>query len=212
MSKLKKGLFGGLSGKIGKLVFGTWKGISYLRSLPVSYNNPKTPAQLRQRSIFTITMDFLRPLKDFVKFSYRESAVNMTEFNKAMSWNMKNAFSGEGTNVQFDYAAARVSHGDLTTAKNPMIESLSGNTVKVTWVDNSGEGSAGKSDRLLLLAYNAVKKQATWITHGIYRATGQAEIQLPDDYAGDTIHLYLAFARPDYSSSSNSSYLGSISV
>lgn len=40
MGTIKKGILGGFSGKVGTVVGGSWKGISYMRSLPQKVKKP----------------------------------------------------------------------------------------------------------------------------------------------------------------------------
>ena len=41
MAIISQGILGGISGKIGNVVGGSWKGIDYLRIMPASVANPK---------------------------------------------------------------------------------------------------------------------------------------------------------------------------
>ena len=43
MGKINQGILGGVSGQVGNVIGGTWKGIDYLRIKPSSVANPKTP-------------------------------------------------------------------------------------------------------------------------------------------------------------------------
>jgi len=56
MGTIKKGILGGFSGKVGTVVGSSWKGISYMRSLPLKVRNPRTLRQLDQRSKFAIAL------------------------------------------------------------------------------------------------------------------------------------------------------------
>jgi hypothetical protein len=59
MGRIKKGILGGFSGKVGSVVGASWKSIDYIRSLPASVRNPRTPAQVNQRSKFATVIKFL---------------------------------------------------------------------------------------------------------------------------------------------------------
>jgi hypothetical protein len=52
MAKMKQGILGGISGKVANVVGTSWKGIAVLKSLPLSVANPKTTAQVAQRTAF----------------------------------------------------------------------------------------------------------------------------------------------------------------
>ncbi|MFW6020432.1 MAG: DUF6266 family protein [Bacteroidales bacterium] len=208
MARANKGLLGGLSGRISNLVAGSWKGINYIRSRPSAFHDPKTKAQIQQRNRFKLVLEFIRPVKDFIKLSFRQYAINMTEYNKAMSWNMKNAIAGVPPDLHLDYSVVLLSHGDLTPPKNAQYTLTSNMALSVQWDDNSGQGSAKPTDYALLAAYNENKQHAVWIANGPTRKNKAALLQLPSDYQGDTIHVYFAFARRDYTISSDSIYLG----
>ena len=45
MGKIKKGVFGEFTGKVGNLVGCTWKGIPYMRTRPANMTNPRTEKQ-----------------------------------------------------------------------------------------------------------------------------------------------------------------------
>ena len=59
MAKIKKGILGGISGTVGNVVGGNWRGIDYIRSKPSSVRNPNTEAQRAQRMRFRLVMSFL---------------------------------------------------------------------------------------------------------------------------------------------------------
>jgi hypothetical protein len=42
MGKISQGILGGISGKVGNVIGGSWKGIDYIRVKPSSVANPRT--------------------------------------------------------------------------------------------------------------------------------------------------------------------------
>ena len=91
MGKIAQGILGGLSGKVGNVIGGSWKGIDYIRIKPSSVANPRTVGQVNQRTKFTATLEFLQAVKPFIKLGYKGLAVKKTEFNAAMSYVLNNA-------------------------------------------------------------------------------------------------------------------------
>jgi hypothetical protein len=57
--------------------------------------------------------------------------------------------------------------------------------------------------------YNPTKRESTFILDGAERSVGQQTLSIPSSYAGDEVHLFMAFLRVDESRVSNSVYLGS---
>ena len=103
MGVIKQGILGGVAGKVGAVVGGIWKGIDYLRSMPASVANPNTVKQQNQRSKFTLTLNFLKPLTSLLPIGFKNYASGMTGFNVAMSYNVKNAITGVFPNFAVNY-------------------------------------------------------------------------------------------------------------
>jgi hypothetical protein len=212
MGKISQGILGGVSGKVGNVVGGSWKGIDYLRILPASVANPRTPAQMDQRSKFITVINFLQPIKDFIRVGFKNYAVKMTQFNSAMSYNVKNAIAGTYPDYTIDYPNALVSRGGLAPALNGAASSTVAGLVSFEWDDNSGDGNAESSDKALLVVYNPAKNEAVFILDGANRITGVQEVTIPDNYSGDTVHAYIGFISEDGVSVSNSKYVGAVQI
>jgi len=85
MGTIRKGILGGFSGKVGTVVGGSWKGIAYMRSLPMKVRNPRTLPQMNQRSKFATTLRFLKPMTALLRTGWKLYANRQTPFNAAMS-------------------------------------------------------------------------------------------------------------------------------
>lgn len=212
MGTISQGILGGVSGKVGNVVGGSWKGIDYLRIMPASVANPQTEAQMDQRSKFITVLNFLQPLKEFVRIGFKSYAVKMTQFNSAMSFNLKNGISGEYPDYTIDYANALVSRGGLAPALNGTASSVIAGLVSIEWEDNSGEANASTTDKSLLAVYNPSKNEAVAILNGANRVTGVHEVTVPASYSGDTVHVFIGFTKADGSEVSNSKYVGEVQV
>lgn len=209
MGKIAQGILGGLSGKVGNVIGGNWKGIDYLRIKPSSVANPRTEGQVNQRNKFTVTLDFLQPNLAFVQKGYKKYAVKMTQFNAAMSYVLNNAITGTAPNFTVDYNIALLSRGNLSGALNPSTDLATPGEVTFSWDDNSGEGNANTTDKAMLLVYNPTKKESISQLEGADRITRTDTVIIPSTYAGDTVELFMAFIAADGSRVSNSVYLGS---
>ena len=209
MGKIAQGILGGLSGKVGNVIGGSWKGIDYLRIKPASVANPRTAGQVNQRNKFTVTLEFLQAVKPFIKQGYKKLAVKRTEFIAAMSYILNNAISGVEPNFEVFYPDALVSRGGLAAPINGAVDLTTPGEVSFTWDDNSTGGNAYETDKAMLLVYNPAKKEAVSILDGATRAAGSDIVALPSVYAGDDVELFMAFITVDGSQVSNSVYLGS---
>jgi hypothetical protein len=209
MGKIAQGILGGLSGKVGNIIGGSWKGIDYIRIKPSSVANPRTEGQVNQRNKFTVTLEYLQPNKEFLKVGYKSFATKKTEFNAAMSYVLNNAVGGVAPNFTVDYANALLSRGSLSTALNPTTDLSTAGQASFAWDDNSLEGNANTTDKSMVLVYNPSKKESMYILDGAIRTVGSQTVTLPGTYAGDTVELFIAFVSADGTQVSNSLYLGS---
>jgi hypothetical protein len=212
MGKISQGILGGLSGKVGNIIGGSWKGIDYIRIKPSSVANPRTEGQVNQRNKFSATIQFLQPNKDFLNVGFKAFAIKKTAFNSAMSYVLNNAIAGTAPNFNVDYSLALLSKGNLSTPLNGGVDLATANQVTFDWDDNSADGNANATDKAMVLAYNPSKKESTYNLGGAQRSITSQILTLPTSYTGDTIQLFMAFVSEDGKVVSNSVYLGSGTV
>ncbi|TXK74534.1 DUF6266 family protein [Mesonia sp. HuA40] len=209
MGKIPQGILGSLSGKVGSVIGGSWKGIDYIRIKPASVANPRTEGQVNQRNKFTVTLEFLQANKEFIKVGYKGFANKKTEFNAAMSYVLNNAVTGSAPNFVIDYSLALLSRGTLSGVLNGSTDLNIPGEVTFDWGDNSAEGNANTTDKAMVLVYNPSKKESIYILDGADRTVGSQTVTIPNTYVGDTVELFMAFVSADGNQVSNSIYLGS---
>lgn len=208
MGTIKQGVLGGFSGKVGTVIGSSWKGISYMRGRAQNVKNPRTEGQMEQRSKFSLTLEFLKPITAYIRTGYKMYANKQTAFNAAMSYIVKNAVSGIYPNYMLDFSQILVSRGTLTQPLNANA-SMSAGKVSVSWTDNSGQGDAQPIDVAMPLAFNTDKGETVFSTNSATRADQLAELTFPADWAGDTVEIYIGFISADGINVANSLYLGS---
>ena len=210
MAKINQGILGGFSGKIGNVVGGSWKGINYMRVL-TKPSNPNSEKQQNQRTKFTTALSFLQPITPFLRVGYKLFTAKQTAFNAAMSNVLTNGIAGEAPDLELIYAAISVSKGNLTPVANPAFSYDSGE-ITMTWADNTGSGTAKATDKAMYVVYNVAKKDAVYETSGAERSMTVQIADLPAEWIGDTVQVYLAFITADGKDVANSAYLGSVEV
>ncbi len=92
MGTIRQGILGGFSGKVGTVVGGSWKGISFMRAQAKSIKNPRTEKQMNQRAKFSISMVFLKPMTDILRTGFKLYANNQSAFNAAKSYSPQPLF------------------------------------------------------------------------------------------------------------------------
>lgn len=211
MGKIQQGILGGFSGKVGTVIGGSWKGVSYMRSIPKSVHNPQTIGQMSQRNKFALVINFLKPMSGFIRVGYRLYSDKQSAFNAAMAYNLANAISGTYPDYSIDLSKVLVSRGALPAVVNAQVAAANG-SVNLTWEDNSGVGSAKPTDKALVVVYNATKGLAVYETAGVERMATTDTISVPSDWIGDSADLFLGFISEDGKEVSNSVYLGPIAI
>jgi hypothetical protein len=202
MGTIKQGILGGFSGKVGKVIGGTWKGIDYMRGIPSSVSNPQTEGQVTQRNKFGACIALAKSVIDsIIRPIWNRKAVKMTGINLFTKTNLP-VFNELGEIVDFDNL--KFSIGDLPLPTNLVIENnLAGNgAIHVAWTDNSGTGYAAPTDNIRVLV---MCDGELVILQGLHfpRETAWANFQIPF-VTGQTVHIYVFFeneAKTKYSTS-----------
>jgi len=213
MGTIKQGILGGFSGKVGTVIGSSWKGIAYMRSIAQSVKNVRSSRQVAQRAKFSMLVDLLKQFSDFIAISFRECAKKMSEFNAAFQINYNNGVIG-GTypSLTVDASKLVVARGSLTGVPSATAE-ISGGMAKISWTDNSGEGDALATDKMMAVFYNTVKgKVHTVSTTNKTRSGGSYSTAVADSWAGDTVACYILFQKADGSVVSDSVYAGTVTL
>lgn len=218
MARLKKGINGPISGKVGDVVGSSWNGIDYIKSLP-KRKKPATENELKSRFRFALSQAWLRPLLVFVRVGFKGYTETYEGFAAAKSYLSRNAFEGEGFETIVNPALMRVSYGDLPLSEDIQFEKTNNSELLFTWNTDKVSG-AYPDDQVMLLAYNVEKEDEVnsgnvfFSLTGQFRKTGSDTLSIsPDNYSPNkTYHIYAAFSAFDRSSQSDSVYLGTVEM
>jgi len=218
MAKMKKGLHGPISGKIGGIVGSSWRGIDYLKSKP-KRTKPPTDGELGNRFIFAYTQLWLQPIKDFLKVGFKDDNHTVYGVNAAKSYLYKNALTKDGFNSIIHPHLMKVSVGTLSLSDNIKVEKTSTHELTFTW-DGGKVADGHPNDQIMLLVYNVQDKDKVIIgdvfgtVAGEFRKDGMEKIRVePDPQAPDLdYHVYAAFSAMDRSRQSDSIYLGTVTI
>lgn len=218
MATLKNGILGGVRGKIGNVVGSSWNGIDYLKTLPSHYTDAKTEVQVSNRSKFLRVIRFLQPITEFIRVGFKSQAVKKTAFNAATAYHYHNAITGEYPDIVMDFTKVMVSRGNLTGAYNAGAASSTPAKIQLSWMDNSGGGSAKSDDVAMVVVYHPQLLESHFTLNAGSRADAGAELTLPQSFSGGKVEVYLGFMALDalgsqaMKSVSNSAYVGSVLV
>ena len=209
MGIIRKGILGGFSGNVGPVVGSTWKGITYMKSLPAKKSKTSTIAQIEQQLRFSLIILFLQTMSALLELTFKSYAIEMTGFNAAFSYNIQNAVTGTSPDFLVDYAKALVSRGNLPNGSSPAAAKSTGNNVVFTWTDNSGTGTAMATDKTVLVAYCDTMDATIYTTGTTTRADATETIDL-SPFSGKKVQTYIAFVDAEGKEASNSFFTGQI--
>lgn len=205
MATFKQGILGGFSGKVGGVIGSSWKGIDTMRSQPSSVTNPRTNAQVANRSRFksvsqlaaALLTTIVKPLND--RFAQKMSGFNDFCQRNASAFDTLGAFvpanlvlsrgklsaPAELEQVNADYTQAVIGYS------SDLIGSFDSATDKVY------AAVIGKNGDIFGVSSGLVNREFAEIT--IQTPTGRS--------AADPGTCYLSFLRADGTQVSNSSYI-----
>jgi hypothetical protein len=209
MAKFTQGINGPFYGKVGTVVGYMWKGIPVMRALPKTRTKPFTPNELNQQAKFRLMNRFLGPLKGLLKVTFTHWAGQMSTFNRAFSYNIKNGVSGVGSNLGIDYNMVLISRGDLPKAESGAVQSPSSGILQFTWNDNSGKGKAGGTDNAFVAVFQEEPDRWSYQLDIATRNQGKCEINL-DKFSDKPVHGFIGFISADGKDASDSLYAGPV--
>ncbi|NII81966.1 MULTISPECIES: DUF6266 family protein [unclassified Pedobacter] len=205
MGKIENGINGGFTGTVGA-VTGYYLVIRSKRRKSIK-NKIGSADQKTCRSRFTMMQTFLSPIVGFIRigFNLESKKRMMTAHNVAKSYNMLNAQNATG---EIDYAAVRLSFGNLTGAEGVKLEHDDAG-VHFSWTDNANGDYNRKHDQVMLMVYDVDNKTAIYETGGARRFKERESLEIPSFYKGRTFHTWIAFIADDRMGISASTYCGS---
>ena len=199
------------TGKLGNVIGYVKDGKQMIRRIPKRRKRRYTRLQLLQQKKFSLMIKFFKPLTPLLQQTFGVSRSGGSNYNKAVSYHIKNAITGKYPFFEMDYAKVLLGMGSLTPAKIPAVSSQQTGWLQFTWADNSERVGARSYDEAWVAIYCPELDQ--WICYldcavrrsGCYSSDVTA-------FSGKAVHSYLGFISHDGKTVSNSSYLGVVKV
>ena len=210
MGRIKKGLMGGFSGKVGNIIGSKWKGIDYIRSLSDRRNKKSSEKQIIQRAKFAYAMGFIQPLFPVINIGYRNRDEKQVPQNAAMAQVMKQVVEGEYPAFQINYANFTIAKGSLPVAEREAV-AIVADEIEFTWNDSDYKINNFGDNYALMLAIGEGLYPSYSFTEFTRRNKGGV-LPLPYGPTGTVVHCYLAFYHETTSGVSNSKYIGSVVI
>lgn len=238
MGTINQGILGGFRGKVGNVVGFFWKGQAVMRALAGSVANPRTPAQVNNRSRFSLAgslVSLIYPVAaNLFDNPYRVSSVSKsrTKVNMLMRSVLASvqnattpATSAVDCNVDFSSLKLSDPFGDVVnpTGVTASAASGGGTNIMLTWNDNSSaDASIASNDVVMIAAFPSSRDAGTGLftAHGVVFNDGEftrrdqtGTLACPATWAGETCEVYMITRRADATlGRSESIYVGSVQL
>ena len=207
MGKLPNGILGGFRGKVGPVVGTHWKGIEVIRSRPPGKRRKSSEDQLKQQAKMSLMTSFFGPLSTLLNSTYQSVTEQMSCFNRALSYNMRDAIGGDYPDFKINYPYVILGKGDLRNVETAKVSSDSEGRLTISWRDNSNEGSARATDQSFAAVYCAELKHWQAGKDGPTRNAGSYTLDVTA-FSGKAVHTYIGFLSADARFVTTSLYAG----
>lgn len=183
MGRIKKGILGGFSGKVGAVIGASWRGIDYMRGLPRNSAKPASEAQLAQQNKMTLLRNFLLGLDSIIETRF-QNIEKFTPMNDALSYNLLNSIEGTYPEQSINFTQLLFSKGILMNAWSPNVISTASNTIDFTWQNGNFTPMRAADDMVTLVVYNPVKNLFCELEDGGLRSDKFSRLIVPEDFKG----------------------------
>ena len=212
MGTIRNGGNGAFSGKAGSFIGSNWRDINYIKGIPRISNKPKTEKQLEQQSKFALAVRFLRPVKMQVEVGFSKiKQGHTTSYNLALKQILINAITGTYPDYEIDYPYAAFSQGPLSGIADIAILAETEN-LAMTWSTRVLKANSFMTDEVHFLVYEPESSDYVIGPPSIPRSAQAADIAMPTDWAGKTVHVYVYCKSLEKQDVSDSMYAGSTTV
>jgi Family of unknown function (DUF6266) len=213
MAIVPQGITGSFIGKVGPVVGYVSRGKAIMRGRPdISKSRKPSTLQRQQHAKFSLMNKFLGPIIPFLNETKKTVDVDLTGYNKAFSYNVKNAIAGTYPDLMINYNMVLLTRGDLPNVRSSEVESLSPGQITCRWTDNSGTGLARSDDKAFLAVY-CPEINNNWM-YGLDltdRSAGNCVFNA-GLFNGRTVQIYMGFLSSDGKEVSDSLYTGTLQV
>ena len=198
MGKIKQGILGGFKGKVGTVIGASWNGIAYMKGLPQSQKDPKTAAQLRQRTFFREVQNLVGQLTvEQQKFLIPETPQGMTRRNMLAKQLAEDPVVTDDSKT-VDLANLKTI-GDAPTADLPDVtvsaDTLEGSPVlKMQWASENGWRSTHADEYQTIFVANVTQRKIFLVNStAVVGASGEAGFTVPLSAYGEASDTFSGF-------------------
>ena len=210
MGVITRGILGGFRKKTGSVVGAYWRKLDIIRALPRASGKAASPLQMAHRQKFALVAAFLSEASDLIEVGFYSSDTG-TAMNKAVAYHLREAVTGAAPDWKIDMSKFKYSVGRLKLPVNVHAAAQCDQRIRFEWDGANNDDKYTKPDHLVtFVVFNASKQRFVSKVGATTRSAGSYELQLPENFEGDTVHLYISFSSLATKQHSNSLYVGEV--
>lgn len=172
----------------GTAVFSKQFGMNTMRTKPAGVKNPNTIGQSTQRTKFSTIVYLIRQVLPLINSVYAGTMKKMSPFNKIVSINVKNAFTGDPPVL--DYTKIILCDFEGSTISNVVLTSLPNQLINFSWTPNT-ENPDELASPLTFILINCATNKVILFPDVELRSAGSVEINVPADWVGAQTALHV---------------------
>ena len=190
----------------------TKRDLGFLKLLDGGTYVSASTLQLDQRDKLRKIIDFFEIVFYLINACYQYVKKRKVKASKAAIENLANALTGEFPDVSLNFSKISILEGTLAPHCGAMHQNSGSNKLSFSW-GRCTQSNSNESDELMGVIY-CPERHAFWCEPnlGITRADGFCTIDVPVEFAGSEVHVWLAYRSADGRSNSNSSYMGKVLI
>ena len=174
--------------KFGTAVFSKQFGKNTMRSKPMDVKNPNTIGQATQRTKFSTIVNLIRQVLSLINSVYAGTLKNMSPFNKIVSINVKNAFTGDPPVL--DHTKVILCDFEGSTVNNVTMTAQPNQVMDIAWEPNTTNPDE-LSTPLTLILINCITNKVMLFPDVDIRSAGSTTITAPADWVGSQTALHV---------------------
>ena len=212
MAILTQGILGPVAGKTGPVVSYIRFGQNITRSKgSTKKNRIETPGRKTQREKLKVCNDFTKAFSGtgFFNKSFPAGGHTGSGYNRATGAIMNLAIVTAPL-IAIAWPKVLISKGPVAPVDYASALVNDDGNITFTWTDNSGDGTAKKNDRAIMVAYFPETKEAVYAFSNAERKDEMAVLEMGSKKG--TVQTWLGFLSADETNAANSIYTGELMI
>lgn len=210
MAHLHHGINGPVSGKVGNLVYYTYRGKCFVRRAPIKSKKAPTLNQKIQRARFALATSFASPLAKLVNHSYRRINRKKTGLSILMRDILNEGIIGKYPNLEIEYSKLNLIKGNLPWSQAILHREEGSAKFHISW--EIWSGGSYLDDELIVMMYCCIAGKWLITIGDVTRVDGACTVSIENRLDKESVQIWIAFRSKDHKSYSRSEYLGEVKI